>query len=281
MRIFILLIFTLPKEHVIWKIKQCLIFIIISISIPLPWFILAFIDTGNPIFPLFSQLGIRNFSIDLFFPVSFIKTIVGTLLFAPDPISPVYLVALPIIVMRFWRVFKLYKSILLYSLIAFSIWYFTQQDGGTRFLVPYLPVFSLLCVISVVGVRSRAIKIVFVSSILVTAFISIIYRGMANARYMPVLLGFETKQTFLMKNLNFNFGGFYDENESIKKIVHENNVLVLNMHNLYYANFPYVIEEWGIDYKYVLIQNGLLPQRFLNAKKVYYNPRTGVTLYKL
>lgn len=42
------------------------------------------------------------------------------------------------------------------------------------------------------------------------SFISVPYRFIANIRFIPVILGLESKNNFLKNNLNFNFGDFYD-----------------------------------------------------------------------
>jgi len=119
--------------------------------------------------------------------------------------------------------------------------------------------------------------------ILFIAVVTIVYRATANARYIPVLLGLQTKQDFLMKNLNFSFGDFYDENSEIKKIVGEETVELLNMHNLYYVDFPFTLSEFSEDKKatYVLVQSGDIPQSYRNTRLIYKNDKTHVKLYKL
>ena len=69
--------------------------------------------------------------------------------------------------------------------------------------------------------------------------------------------------------------------DSIKKIVHSDKVLVINMHNLYYANFNYVLNEWNTEYKYVLVQDANLPIQFIGSQEIYSNVKTKVKLYQL
>ena len=123
---------------------------------------------------------------------------------------------------------------------------------------------------------------VFVVFIFLISFTTIIYRFAANSRYLPYLFGAESKQSFLMKNLNFAFGDFYDENNDIKKIAGNSEVLILNSHNLYYIPFSFVHETWKTDkvYEFIAVQDAALPMQYQGYKEIYKNPRTRVTLYK-
>jgi hypothetical protein len=85
-----------------------------------------------------------------------------------------------------------------------------------------------------------------------------------------------------MKNLNFSFGDFYDEDKKIEKITSRERVLFVNMHNLFYVDFPFILPTKNMkNPKYVLVQNSTLPVAFKNAELVYKNSKTNVRLYKL
>ena len=85
-----------------------------------------------------------------------------------------------------------------------------------------------------------------------------------------------------MKHLNFDFGDFFDENSDISNIVGNNTVLLVNMHNLFYVDFPFTLAEWGSSsFKYVLVQQAILPSQYKKATQIYKNDMTHVTLYKL
>ncbi len=111
---------------------------------------------------------------------------------------------------------------------------------------------------------------------------SIFYRAVANAKYIPVVFGIESKNDFLAHNLNFSFGDFYDTNEDIKSRVGESKVLIYGVHNLFYVDFNYIHESWvkkGDKVKYILVQGGTIPEKFSNSNMVYQNALTHVKLY--
>ena len=102
-------------------------------------------------------------------------------------------------------------------------------------------------------------------------------------KFIPYILGQETKQEFLKKHLNFSYGGFYDTDSYFKNTIKKNdNVLIIGMHNLYYVDFPYVHESWvkpGDEFNYILLQDANLPERFKLWRLVYTNNLTHVKLY--
>jgi hypothetical protein len=106
---------------------------------------------------------------------------------------------------------------------------------------------------------------------------------LANSKYIPVILGKETKSQFLTKNLNFSFGDFYDIDGYFQKnIKPSDKVLLYGFHNLYYVNFPFVDSSFvkmGDKFNYIAVQNSIIPIRFSDWKQIYYNKITKVGLY--
>jgi len=277
--IFVLLLLIASNRTMKQKIKSSLLYTATALTIPLPWFVISYLYTKNPVFPLFSQLGLRNFTLDLASPLTFIKTFFGIFLFAPDPVNPMYIILFPLVLIAGKKLFPKYKILIIYSVLSYLIWYITSQSGGTRFLTAYLPAYSLLVFLGIVAVKNKMITKISILTIIFISVISIMYRGLANAKYIPVLLGLESKEKFLLNNLNFSFGDFYDENGSIKKIVGNNTVLMKNTHNLFYVDFPFTIDEWKENYVYELYQNEKMPKS--NGSLIYKNLKTRTYLYKL
>lgn len=278
--VFIVLIFTLTKDQIREKIKKSLVFSFVALAIPLPWFAMSYFHTGNPFFPLFSELGLRNFTIDLLSPTNFIKTFVGIFLFAPDPISPIYVILLPVVLYGLLFKLRKYLFLMVFCFLTYLIWYFTSQSGGARFLAPFLPAYSLLVYLSVIKLKNAPIFKFVNIVVIVLAISSVLYRGAASFKYVPVIIGVESKEEFLMSHLNFEFGDFYDENSQIKRLVGSDVVLMKNTHNLYYVDFPFTIDEWGNNnYKYVLYQSAEKPED--KGKLVYRNEKTHAWLFRL
>jgi len=121
--------------------------------------------------------------------------------------------------------------------------------------------------------------------VIIVSFFSIGYRGLANAKYLPVILGFESKAEFLEKHLNFSFGDFYDiDGYFANNIKPTDKVLLYGFHNLYYVDFPFIDSSWvkkGDIFNYIAVQNAILPQRFSAWSLIYKNRKTGVSLYSL
>jgi len=279
--IILIALIALKKRLIRRKISEVLLFTAVSVGIALPWFILSFYYTANPFYPLFSDLHLPHSPLVLLSPLVMVKTFISIFLFSPDPISPFYLSLIPPLIFNVKKIAKKHRVLLILSLLLYSMWYFTSQSGGARFLSSYLPLFTVLGILIVREFKKRILYI-FIAITLSVACFNIAYRAVANAKYVPVILGTESRQDFLMHHLNFDFGDFYDENGEISEIVGNDKVLLINMHNLFYVDFPFTLQEWSSrDYKYILTQKSQLPEQYKNALLIYKNDKTHVKLYKL
>ncbi len=256
------------------SIKHAFLYVIISLIVPLPWFIFSYVSTKNPFYPFFS--GIYPVSPDFHFS-NFLN-----FLFSADPISPVYLITFPIVLLGLKKMKLGGKILVVYSVISFIIWFLAPQSGGGRFIMAYLPTFSVLVALSLSYMKDRFVLKYSIALIIVVSIVSIVYRGAANMKYTPVILGIEPNDKFLTDHLNFSFGDFYDIDGYFKKNIKKSDkVLVYNVHNLYYADFPFVDSSWykkGDFFNYVLIR-GQVPNDYQNWKLKYQNIRTSVKLY--
>ncbi|MCL4353576.1 glycosyltransferase family 39 protein [Patescibacteria group bacterium] len=268
-------------------IINLLVYWYLSLLMVAPWFISSFVNTGSPIYPFFSNLYKISISHNLFDLLNFIRDIWLMFTHLSDPISPVYIAFLPLVVYFFKKFSGKVRIVSFYSALAIIVWYFTPRTGGGRFILPYLPAFSIVAgaVLEQLFLKKNYnfLKIFILSFAILVSLISIVYRGAANYKYIPVILHKETKQTFLVKNLNFSFGDFYDIDKGIKRIVKNNNVLLYGFHNLYYVDFPFADSSWiknGHTFNYIAVQNGNLPRIYLSRRRIYYNGITHVSLYE-
>ncbi len=268
--LFIILILITAKK----SFKNLPTLIVPALLVPAPWFIFSWAHTGNPVYPVFSRMPL-NYSIN---PIDIIRVFLRS----PDPLSPLYEMFLPLII-YYWRpLIKKYRLLIWYGILALLIWFITPRDNGGRFILPYLPVISLLIVCLLSLVKDRFIRNAGIVFILLAAVVSIGYRGMANAKYLPVLLGRQSKADFMAKNLNFTFGDYYDVDGKIKAIVGNKKVLIIGGHNLFYLNFPFVHESYAKtneQFSFILTQNASLPASFRQWKFIYGNELTKVKLY--
>ena len=284
----------IEKKNIGYFIKYCSLYVLISVLIPLPWFIFSYHNTGNPLYPLFSPLftdvNSKVFDFGLLNPFHFIETFWNTFVAASDPISPLYIILLPLLLINIKSITSKEKIIYLYSLLALLFWYPISQVEGTRLLLPYLSGMSLLFafILQKLSMSKQKNQIFLykylILLVLMTSIISTGYRFIANSKYIPVIIGQETKDRFLANHLNYSFGDFYDTDHYFEhNIKITDKVLLYGFHNLYYVNFPYIDSSWvqqGDTFNYIAVQNSPIPKRFANWKLVYTNTKTLVKLYK-
>ena len=287
-------------------------YIFIALAVPLPWFIFSYLNTGNPVYPFFTDL--YKVIPEPFSVFGFVKDVWILFTQASDPVSFVYILFFSIILFLFLRHSGLsriskaktvrFRAILdaarmtkglsviaIYSVLAIIIWYFTPRSGGGRFILPYLPAFSLLCAGLIHYVWKEVyLRRALLAVVVAVSVFSICYRFAANWKYIPVIVGKETKQEFLLSHLNFGFGDFYDtDGYFAKHIKSTDKVLLYGFHNLYYVDFPFVeastvgeIRDFGKvgGINYIAVQNGALPEMYKEWKLVYSNRKTMVNLYR-
>jgi len=281
-----------------WKLRHdpkkiisfSFIFAFFTFIIPLPWFIFSFVHTGNPFYPVFSGLldkshWFTGFDLKLFF-----KDFWQIFLLAQDPTLPAFLISLPVLIFHRKKIMVEKKrvgfiNLIFYCLMAYVVWYFLPRTGGGRFILPYLPAFSLLTVYGYTLIEQKSAKNIYLFFLFFICLVNISYRLIANKKYLPVILGKQAKNEFLKNNLNFEFGDFLDIDGFFNKTIkNEDLVLVSGVHNLYYLNFNFVHESWAeksLQTKYILTryQSGETDERYYGKKIIYQNPVTNVKLY--
>lgn len=266
------------------RLKRIATFIFLALLGPLPYFVFAFVHTGNPIFPLFSHTVSLGITWQIFNPLFLVRALWTTLAQASDPINPFYLAIFPFIII-FWK--KLWHEIpllVIFALGGLIAWYITPQTGGGRYILPYLPVLSVVGVY-IVSSLSKGYQRAFILFIFLVALISLGVRGAANVKFLPVIFHRETEAHFMQNHLQFNLGDFYDiDGYFAKHIKSTDRVLLYGFHNLYYVNFPFIDGNWaqkGDLFNYVAVQGAGMPDRFKYWDLVYFNNTTQVRLYWL
>lgn len=287
--ILLLLIYLKSQNKKPLKIvKSLTIYSGITLLIPLPWFVSAFVATGNPFYPFLTHLYKIGNEYNLFSFPKFVSDIWQLFTISPDPLSPIYLISLPLLFLAIYKKRDFILTIAsIYTLLTLIIWYFLPRVGGGRFILPYLPVYSFFVIYALLKLKEidaykNVVKWVFVL-IIAYALVFIVYRAGANSKYLPYFLGKESKSEFLSKHLNFSYGDFYDIDGYFSKTINKNDkVLLIGFHNLYYVNFPFIDQSYikkGDKFNYVAVQNSVVPERFKNWSLLYSNPITHVNLY--
>lgn len=264
------------------KTKHFLLYSLLVILPSLPWLAFAFVHTGNPFYPIFSKEYPLGDTWQFYNPLFFVKSFWNTFVASPDPISPLYLLSIPFIVL-YWKKLRQHVPLLFFlSIGGFVVWYLTPQTGGGRFILPYLPLFTILILYLMIHL-GRKWQYVFLCVIIFCSFISIGYRAIADARVLPVAIGRESKADFLSHHLAFDLGDFYDvDGYFARNIKPTDTVLLYGFHNLYYVDFPFIHADWvqkGDLFNYVAVQGEATPDRFKYWNLIYSNPLTHVRLY--
>jgi len=240
----------------------------------LPFALVNYFSTNNPVYPFLENFG---FGQD-WLTHGFVFWLSRPLRLFFDPLFRVG----PVILILFIVSLKHKpRPWLKYIIPVFFIWFLGPGSGFGRF---GLFLIALLVINSAVIFSIKKIPYLITSLVLLQAVVGITGRAYANQKYLPVILGQQSKADFLAKNLKFHFGDFYDIDSFFAKTIKPTDkVLVYHIHNLYYLNFPFDHSTWAdpqTNYTHVLVgDNQSLPKKHGNLPLLYQNPTTRVKLY--
>ncbi len=260
--------------------------IIPALLISSPWFIFAYLNTGNPVYPLFTPLLSSWHNVVIRTPINFISDFISLSNFPSDwitSISPIYLILIPVsLIFTFKK--PIIKPVKWFCLAAYIVWFLTPRTGGSRFIIPYLPALSLLS-ISFLLVNLKAfhmVKKIALIAIFIIIFSNMVIRVYINKKYLPVIFGNQTKHDFLTENLDLTHA-FYDLDQYFGAHIPDNQpVLIIGGQNLYYVDFPFIHETFPNQKEtdYILTQYQTLPETYSNYNLIYSNSKTQVNLYQ-
>lgn len=257
------------------KILNPLVLILIPLLVSFPWFLSAYNNTGYPFYPIGAGIldSSHHLNFDLWnIPRDYIKLF----LFPEDIISPLYVIFLPFLF--FVKYKRAFFPLITFYILSFVVWFIIPRTGGGRFILPYLPVWSVFIGLTVFYQKNKLSKLLLTCLIIGSIFINVFYRGAAISRNIPYFLGEQTKTEFLCSRLDFKTSVFVDcDNFFARTIKPTDLVLIKDVHNLYYVNFPFVHETWykGEKYTHVLTQKPIK-----NRTPFYKNQTTKIYLYK-
>lgn len=266
-----------------YRVKKIGVFLFATLLPCLPWFVFAYIHTGDPIFPMLSSsYPVGNYW-QILNPFFLVQSFWETFVYGSDPINPFFIACLPLLILFGKKLWKEVPLVVEFALGGVVAWYITPQTGGGRYILPYLPMLSLLCLLSV-QYLTKKLQWLVISFIFIVALLSLIYRGAAVAKFVPLLMGRESEAHFMTTHLQYNLGDFYDiDGYFAKHITPSDRVLLYGFHNLYYVNFPFIDSEWvkrGDTFNYLAVQGNGMPKQFPYGTLVYFNATTRVRLYK-
>jgi hypothetical protein len=187
----------------------------------------------------------------------------------------------PIILILFILSLKSKPVYLKALVLSFFIWFLGPGTGFGRFALFFL---ALLSINAVKIYDQKKLSLIPLSLLLLHSVGGLTARAWANQKYLPFILGHQTKSQFLTQNLKFHFGDFYDIDAWFKdNLKPTDKVLVYGIHNLYYIDFPFDHQTWAndqTDYTHILVGNNQpLPKKYGQLPLLYLNPTTQVKLY--
>ncbi|MCJ7792780.1 MAG: glycosyltransferase family 39 protein [Candidatus Marinimicrobia bacterium] len=283
--VFLILILFFSQK----RMRDGLTFLMISLTVALPWYCLSWLNTGYPFYPLFTpwftrgQIGEWGQFFTAHNPLLFFTSPWSTTFHLDNLLSPVFLILLPLVLAKVWKQKRIIKITALYAFLGYFFWFLTPPSSA-RYLLPFLLALILVSLKTLTAYR-KPIQQMAIGAIVLACCLNLGARAMATKKFLPVVFGQQSKTDFLSQNLNFAYGDFYDVDGFFKENIKENDlVLISGIHNLYYVDFPFVHESWAkpsTKYNHLLIREGDLPKEFNQAKLIYENAKTQVKLYEL
>jgi len=242
----------------------------------LPFWLINYFSTGNFFYPFLENFGFESEWITNGFLYWLSRPL--RLFFDIDyRVGPIILILFLISLKNLNAKYKILNTIT----IVFLLWWLGPGTGFARFSLFLL---ALLSIHSASLFSLKKIPYIPLVLILFQAIVGITARAWANQKYLPVILHKQSKADFLTNNLKFHFGDFYDIDNWFKQnIKPADRVLIYNIHNLYYVDFPYDHHTWenpNTKYTHILVGgNSKLPEKYGNLPLIYQNPTTQVKLY--
>lgn len=170
--------------------------------------------------------------------------------------GPVILVPLIIAGRAVWK--KIPRElVLILSGLSLSWWFAPANmwKGDGRYFLPTLAIIAIVGGYVLGQVRAGKRRII-VAAIVMQGVVGIVYRGAANIKFLPFVFGYESKSEFLSRELNFDYGDWYDVDGEVERIVDDEKYIVYGVHNTYYlpGNFYHFSFARESCYPYVLVQ---------------------------
>lgn len=253
----------------------------ISLLVSLPWFLIAYHFTGNPVYPIFEPF-LNQTTPNLLSGIYRILCAPYFLTFPFDDfLSPI--IGSVLIFSSLSIIFSKNQLIRKLAIIAglgacFSLF---LNPPSSRFFLPYLPAASISGVyfISILpNIFKKYIYVIFSASFILV----ICLRLIAIQKYIPYWLGRETQNQFLTKMSPKMPGTFIDsDNFVIDHIPANSRILINNLHNLYYFPLNFDHSSWAnnsIQYDY-LISEKENPSK-INGDLIHTNS-LGIQVFKL
>lgn len=217
-----------------------------SLLVSLPWFVLAYFFTGNPVYPIFSGV-INNSFLSLW---DSLKHLVLAPYFLTRPyddfLSPL---AGIIFILSLFSIRTQNKTLRQVSMIAIfgSLFSLVLNPPSSRFVLPYLPALAISSVMFVSSSKKDWLKNIFLVAVVISGLFILSLRLIAIQKYLPYLAGKQDQNTFLVSHYERLPGTFIDSDGFVAGLPPESKILVERLHNLYYFPRDFDHTSWVVD----------------------------------
>ncbi|MBI5122686.1 glycosyltransferase family 39 protein [Candidatus Roizmanbacteria bacterium] len=229
-------------------LKNILFFTASSLSIAGLWYIRSFIITGDPLYPIFSKLGI-NFSSKLVLANHF-KFNWGMFSYQNMAVlSPLFFLGIIFCLFSWKNIFAKIKKFpfSIFILILFLEQLIIEASFG-RYLFAWFTITTIIISAGIVVVwqKYKIAKYIFITSF----FVIFIYYFINTLLVLPYGLGWADKNAYLTRTLGRDNASYYDFNHSFDKWITKGDlVATYKIYGYYYANFSYIDTNYIVNNK--------------------------------
>ncbi len=240
--VIIYLILLNRQLKVLDVLRLVMIFVTAVLSVPLVWYIRAFIITGNPIYPIFSKLEYLEISNNLA-PVAANYFGFNWNMFAFENMvvySPLFFLGVIFFIFSYRQVIKRVKklSLFMFFILLMSEQLIVRVDLG-RYLIAWYTIAIVIVSagVSVVLHKNIVTRFVFILIYLVL----FLYYFLNTMCMLPYGFGWSDKNAYLTRVLGRDNASYYDFDHLFNKWISNKDLVATDgIVNFYYADFQYI-----------------------------------------
>ena len=240
--ISVLYLMILLKNKSVNKIlKSCFVYVAMTLSVSLIWFLRAYLLTGNPLYPAFSGEGTSKISIySTFFNYVGINYPLLNPFYFINVFSPLFFLGCLLFIYKFKQNLNLLLKldIFKYFALLFILYIFINYPYG-RYL---LGLYVLFIFFASIGIDNLVQKIKY-SKYLLSFLLLILfsYYFINSLLVLPYSFGLANKNRYLTRILSRDNSSYFDFNRQFNKYISKSDyVATYGVFGYYYADFRYI-----------------------------------------
>lgn len=251
-----------------------------ALLLSLPWFVIAYKFTNNPVYPLLSPILHQSFA-SFWVVIKNILLLPFVLTFPFDDfLSPMVGLLVVLSAISLFSRDKLIRKISLVGVLG-SFLTVLLNPPSSRFLLPYLPAL-IIASVSLINNLKNPLRNIFICLAIISSLLVLGMRCVAVKKYLPFLLGKESQNVFLTKLKNRLPDTFIDSDNFVQEQIPKGSkILIDKLHNLYYFPYNFDHTSWANmkeNYDY-LVTVDTKPSE--TKGELIHTNEIGIQIYKL